>query len=85
MAFMPLKTDGLKLAELRERNGLTQAELAELIGYNSTYIGLIECGAENAGPKFLKAAVEVLGCTIDDITDGFVPRRRRRPDRAEAS
>jgi transcriptional regulator with XRE-family HTH domain len=81
--LMPLKTDGARLRELRERNLLTQAQFAKRIGYNPDYVGNVECGRENAGPRFLKAAVVVLGCAIEDITDGVIPRRTA--ERAEAS
>lgn len=78
---MPLKTNGAKLRELRERHLLTQAEFAERIGYHPEYVANVERGHENAGPRFLRAAIQVFGCTVDDITDGVIPRRTR----AEAS
>jgi transcriptional regulator with XRE-family HTH domain len=80
---MPLKTNGPKLRELRERKLLTLAEFAKAIDYHPAYVGNIERGVENAGPQFLKAAMDVLGCTLDDITDGVIPRRNA--ERAEAS
>lgn len=59
---------------------LTQAEFAELTGFNPKYVSTVEVGGRNAGPQFLRKAVEVLGCTIDDITDGAVPRRSPKAD-----
>lgn len=63
----PLKTDGAKIRELRERKALTLTEFAELAGYAVNSVHLIEVGKANGGPKFIRIAVRILGCEIEDI------------------
>lgn len=72
---MPLQTDGAKIRELRERKAITLVEFAGLVGYAMNSVHLIEVGKANGGPKFVRAAAEVLGCEIEDITAGTVARR----------
>lgn len=85
---MPLRTDGAALRERRTLKGLTIVELAQLMGYSPNHVNQVELGNENAGPKFLRKAAEILECTIDDITNGVIPRKRsvttRSGDHAEA-
>jgi transcriptional regulator with XRE-family HTH domain len=73
---MPLKTDGQKIRELRERKALTLTEFATQVGYAVNSVHLIEVGKANGGPKFIRAAAQVLGCKIEDITDGLKEKRR---------
>ncbi|GAA4513214.1 hypothetical protein GCM10023191_079980 [Actinoallomurus oryzae] len=77
---MPLKTDGAKIRELRERKALTLTEFAQQVGYAMNSVHLIEVGKANGGPKFIRAAARVLGCEIEDITDGLreVPKGEAR-------
>jgi transcriptional regulator with XRE-family HTH domain len=75
---MPLQTNGAKIRELRERKALTLTEFAEQVGYAMNSVYMIEVGKANGGPKFIRAAVDVLGCSIEDITDGLREDRRRR-------
>jgi transcriptional regulator with XRE-family HTH domain len=76
---MPLKTNGAKIRELRERQALTLKEFAEQVGYAMNSVYMIEVGRANGGPKFIRAAARVLGCEIEDITDGL-----REDPRSEA-
>lgn len=64
---MPLKSDGAKIRELRERKALTLTEFAEQAGYALNSVHMIEVGKANGGPKFIRKAAEILGCDIDDI------------------
>ncbi|MFB9832509.1 helix-turn-helix domain-containing protein [Actinoallomurus acaciae] len=73
---MPLKTNGAKIRELRERQALTLTEFAAQVGYAMNSVYMIEVGRSNGGPKFIRAAARVLGCEIEDITDG--PREEPR-------
>lgn len=73
---MPLKTDGAKIRERRERKAITLTEFAEQLGYALNSVYMIEAGKANGGPKFIRAAVDVLGCEIEDITDGMLQDRR---------
>jgi transcriptional regulator with XRE-family HTH domain len=75
---MPLKTNGSALRRRRELKGLTIVEFARQAEYSAHHISQIELGHENAGPSLLVKATELLGCRIEDITDGEIPRRRRR-------
>lgn len=73
---MPLRTNGARLRELRLLKGLTARAFAEQAGFTHTYVSQVECGHSNAGPRFLAAAAQILGCEISDITNGVLPRRR---------
>jgi transcriptional regulator with XRE-family HTH domain len=66
---MPLKTNGARIRELRERRAITQAELAERIGYDFRSVSAIEVGRKNGGLKFIRKTAEVLDCAIAEITD----------------
>jgi transcriptional regulator with XRE-family HTH domain len=74
---MPLKTDGAKIRELRERRALTLTEFAGLLGYAVNSVHMIEVGKSNGGPKFIRAAASILGCQIADITRS--PQNRATP------
>ena len=64
----PLKTDGAKIRQLRERKALSLTEFAELAGYAMNSVHLIEVGKANGGPKFIRTAARILDCEIADIT-----------------
>lgn len=70
---MPLKTDGAKLREVRERKAITLTEFARGVGYSLNHCSQVELGHNNASPRFLRSAATFLGCAIEDITDGIVP------------
>lgn len=72
---MPLRTDGAALRERRTLKGLTIVEFAQLMGYSPHHVSQVELGHENAGPRYLRKAAVILDCTLDDITNGVVPRR----------
>lgn len=72
---MPLKTDGAKIRELRERRALTLTEFAAEAGYAMNSVHMIEVGKANGGPKFIRAAARVLGCDITDITHEYSEAR----------
>ncbi len=71
---MPLKTDGAKIRELRELQALTLTEFAQQVGSAMNSVHMIEVGKANGGPKFIRAAARILGCEIEDITDGLQGR-----------
>lgn len=72
---MPLKTNGAEIRERRERMALTLTEFAKKTGYALNSVHMIEVGKANGGPKFIRKAVEILGCEIEDITDGVIERK----------
>lgn len=80
---MPLRTDGAKLRELRELKGITATEFAQRAGYTLQHVSQVELGKANGGPRYVRAAVEILGCTIEEITDGLF--QKRRPTERKAS
>jgi transcriptional regulator with XRE-family HTH domain len=58
---------GAHLRELRNKAGLTQAQLAELTGYSHDQISMIELG--NRAPSFelLEALAEALHCHPQEL------------------
>lgn len=74
---MLLKTNGSRIRELRQLQGITLAEFADLTGYAYKYVSQIELGRVHAGVRFLRAAADLLGVEIAEITDGLrIPERR---------
>lgn len=55
MFALKYRAIGLKISYYRKRKGLTQAQLAELIGISTNYLGMIERG--NNGQSY---SMEVL-------------------------
>jgi transcriptional regulator with XRE-family HTH domain len=59
---------------------MTLTEFAARAGYTLNYASQVELGNSNGGPKYLRAAAELLGCEITDIsTEVRRPVSRRRP------
>ena len=54
---------------LRERAGLTQAQLAEKIGASQSAVALWETGARMPRSNKLQKLAEVLECTVADLFD----------------
>lgn len=60
---------GLKAA--RERRGLTQAALSELMDVAQSYISMLENGGKvNPSYEFMRNAAAVLGTDIDSLVNG---------------
>lgn len=57
----------MRIKEMRQAAGITQAELAEKINVNQTAVSQWERGAALPACDKLPAIAEVLGCTIDDL------------------
>ncbi|BFH71608.1 MAG: helix-turn-helix transcriptional regulator [Paenibacillus dendritiformis] len=60
---MLLKLIGERLRYLRKRNNLTQEELAEKAGLNSSYIGSVERGDRNISIETLEKLIHGLNVT----------------------
>lgn len=60
---------GQKLKEIREFNGLTQQELAELCDMHTTSIGMIEIGKRTPSLSTLELMVEKLNIDFKDLFD----------------
>lgn len=65
----PRKTNDSLLAHLRMERGLTQKELAELVGCYPKDISRWETGERNPGSKSLIKLAAVLGCQITDLLE----------------
>jgi DNA-binding XRE family transcriptional regulator len=55
------------IAKIRKRKGLTQMELAELVGVNRFHISKIERGKRMPSVKLLIKIADVLNVSLDDL------------------
>ena len=55
------------LARLRMEHGLTQGQLAEMVGCYPKDISRWETGERNPGAKSLVALAKALGCSMEDL------------------
>ena len=60
---------GLRIRELRKKNGLTQDALAENSGITGKYMGMVERGEVNVSVKVLESLSEELGVKVTDLFD----------------
>jgi len=58
------------IASIRKQKGLTQIELAELVGVNRFHISNIERGKASPSVKLLIKIANVLNVSLDDL---FLP------------
>lgn len=57
-----------KLGELRKAAGLTQQQLADMLGVKRSALGLWESRASSPPPsKYLLALSEALNCSVEDL------------------
>ena len=59
----------LKIKEYRQQAGLTQSQLAALVGATQKQISAWENGTNEPSIRVLKAISKSLACTIDDLID----------------
>ena len=62
----------MTLAELRNKKGITQAQLADALDKKQSYVGRIESGTISINNITLANAyklAQVLGCRIEDLVD----------------
>lgn len=57
----------ITMKQLRERKGLTQEEVAKIIGRTVTFISLLENGKRNASDETKKKLAKIYDCEIADI------------------
>lgn len=62
---------GKRIAELRKERGLSQIKLAQLTGIDSSNIGRIELGKYNPGLETLCKIADVLGVTLDFVSNNI--------------
>lgn len=56
------------IKRLRVQKGLTQAQLSEVLGYNTpSIVAMWEAGVRKVPSDKLPLLAEILGCTIDDL------------------
>jgi transcriptional regulator with XRE-family HTH domain len=75
---------GLRIVELRERRGLTQAELAERIDMSTRYVQKLEAGEANVALFTLGELAAALRCSVAELfapAERRIERRRGRPKR----
>jgi len=66
----PAKKLGEKVRELRERQGLSQAQLAERAQIAMSYVTLVESGQQaNLSPSALSRLARALGVTTRHLTE----------------
>lgn len=70
-----------EMRKLRKRNGLTIAELAELIGASAVHIGTVERGASTVSADLAERIAEAFGMTADEMC---VPEEERHMAELEA-
>lgn len=61
---------------------MTLTEFASRAGYTLNYASQVELGNSNGGPKYLRAAAELLNCEVTDISTEVrrtASRRRAKP------
>lgn len=56
-----------KIKKMREKRGLTQKELAELIKKKQQHISRWETGLHKPTIEVLKELADILNCQIDDL------------------
>ncbi len=64
-----LKRIGEKIMHLRKEKGITQIELAKILGTKHTQIGRLERGEANATIKTLFTIAKELGVSITELMD----------------
>ena len=56
-----------KLGALRKAAGLTQQQLADLLGVKRSALSMWESSRNNPPAKYLLALADALGCTVEDL------------------
>ena len=70
-------TQGARLAALRRAAGLTQTELAQLVGESQQNIAFWEQSEKPPRSDVLPKMAKVLGVRIEQILEGALPETRR--------
>lgn len=65
----PRRTNESKLAQIRMDRGLTQGQLADMVGCKQKDVSRWENGDRTPGVKSLRALAKALDCTMDDLVD----------------
>lgn len=65
---------GERIAQLRQRKGLSQAKLATAVGLSASAIAMYEQGRREPSVSIIIALADVLGVTIDYLLTGQSPQ-----------
>ncbi len=63
---------GMRIRKIRKKRNITQERLAELTNLSVVYISKIENAKRAATLDTIVNIVNVLGCTVDDLLDGYL-------------
>lgn len=58
---------GQAIRQIREREGLTQEEVASRAGYHLTWVNRLEAGTQNTGWITVKRIADALGVTMVEM------------------
>jgi transcriptional regulator with XRE-family HTH domain len=64
---MNVEVRAIGLRAMREKNKLTQRELARRLGVTQNYIPALEAGTRNPGPRLRQALMELFQCDFEDL------------------
>lgn len=65
----------MRISDAREKQSLTQCELAKLMGVTQGAVSQWEKGIAKPRTDLLPKLAEVLGCTIDDLLRTDAPKK----------
>lgn len=82
------KAIGKRIKEYRQKKGMTQDELAEILDVSSHHLSAMERGVYNIKLSTLVLIINTLGCTADDlfcdvIDSGYKMRSSRLEDKLD--
>lgn len=60
----------MKLEELRKKNGMTQSDLAAMVGVQQNTVSQWESGKRNPTIQMLMSLSKIFRCTIDELYGG---------------
>jgi len=66
-----LKMFGKRIKELREKENLTQLNLAEKVGFSPNFIGMIERGERNTKVFNSYKIANALNCSLEELFKGI--------------
>lgn len=61
---------GRRVKELRNKLGISQEELADLVGLDRTYITSVECGRRNISIVNIEKLAKALNVTLSEFFEG---------------
>lgn len=67
---------GARARALRERSGISQHQLSQIMGVRATDLSAFECSRVKRGPRFIATYAEALGLPVEALLPSE-PKRRR--------